>query len=445
MGRWPVAERTGPSPASRGALVRPRPLAADLRRLSDPDGAKSLATGTWDRIASVEPVVHAFVPEPDRRGRLMAAAAAAGGPWRGLPVGIKDIIRVDGLPTRAGSNVPEEEFTGPQASVVTRLLAAGAFVAGKTVTAEFAVAAPGPTVNPHDPGHTPGGSSSGSAAAVAAGMVPLALGTQTIASIIRPAAYCGVVGFRTTRGRVGMDGVVATSPSLDALGWFTTDVEGAALAAEKIVPDWRALPAAATLPRLGVPSDRFLAAASAEARHAFAKHLRALREAGYLVQHTSLFEDFDEISRRIFVVNRWELAAVHAGWFARHEARYRPETVAVIRQGQELDPDDYRSALAWLADFVVTITDASVAAGVDVWLAPSATGTAPYGLGSTGNSGMSVPFSLLGGPAISVPAGSDHRGLPWGLQCAGLPETDEYLLAAAGSIEAALAAYRTDA
>ncbi|MFT4163934.1 MAG: amidase [Microlunatus sp.] len=437
-----MAER-GPASASRNDLVRPRPLAADLRRLGEPDGAEKLATATCDRIAAVEPVVHAFVPEPDRRGRLMSSAAAAHGPWRGVSVGVKDIIRVDGLPTRAGSDLPETELAGSQASVVTRLLAVGALVAGKTATAEFAVAAPGPTANPHAPGHTPGGSSSGSAAAVAAGMVPLALGTQTIASIIRPAAYCGVVGFRATRDRVGLDGVVANSPSLDALGWFTADVESAALAAEMIVSDWRSV-AGASSPVFGVPSDRFLAEASAEARQVFADQLRTLREAGYQVRRTSLFDNFDEISRQIFVINRWELAAVHSGWFSRHEARYRPETATAIRQGQDLDPDDYQSARTWLTGFVGSVTETSAAGGVDVWLAPSATGTAPAGPSSTGNSVMSVPFSLLGGPAVSVPAGADHQGLPWGLQCAGLPGADEQLMAAAAEVETVIAARQTD-
>ncbi len=169
-----------------------------------------VAGNSCDRIESEDPQVHAFVAEPGRRARLLAAAAglaarSAGSerkpPLYGVVAGIKDVIRVDGLPTRAGSRLPAEILAGPQAPAVGRLLAAGALVAGKTVTAEFAVIAPGPTRNPRAPGHTPGGSSSGSAAAVAAGMVPLALGTQTIASVIRPAAFCGVAGFRPTYGR----------------------------------------------------------------------------------------------------------------------------------------------------------------------------------------------------------------------------------------------------
>ncbi|WP_374205528.1 amidase family protein [Streptomyces sioyaensis] len=171
-----------------------------------------------DRIDDVDPQVRAFVPEAGRRTRLLEAARkraaagaceAAGRPaLYGVPVGIKDIVHADGLPTRAGSALPPEVLGGPQATVVDRLCAAGALIAGKTVTAEFAVTAPGPTRNPHHLAHTPGGSSSGSAAAVAAGMVPLAIGTQTVGSMIRPAAYCGVVGFKPTYGRIPVAGVI---------------------------------------------------------------------------------------------------------------------------------------------------------------------------------------------------------------------------------------------
>ena len=154
-------------------------------------------TDIWDRIEEQDREIRAFVSESGRRDRL-AATIPKDGPLAGIAVGIKDVIRVDGLPTQAGSAVPADALAGPQAPLVDRLLDAGAIVAGKTVTAEFAVFAPGPTRNPRDLEHTPGGSSGGSAAAVAAGMVPLAIGTQTIGSVIRPAAYCGVFGFKPT-------------------------------------------------------------------------------------------------------------------------------------------------------------------------------------------------------------------------------------------------------
>ncbi len=399
---------------------------------------ESLVNEFCDRIDAVEPIVHAFVPEPDRRERIRADLGSARGSWRGVLVGVKDIIRVDGFPTRAGSTVPPADLAGRQASAVTRLLTAGAVVAGKTVTAEFAVAAPGPTTNPYDPAHTPGGSSSGSAAAVAAGMVPLALGTQTIGSIVRPAAYCGVVGFRGSHGRVAIDGILPYSPTLDTLGWFTADVASATLAARLLYTDWRADAVAASRPVLGVPSERFLTEASEPARAAFARHLRILADAGYEIRRTDVFSDFEEIAGGFFTINRWELANAHRGWFDRYEPRYRPATADAIRQGRGLDPAEYPEVMSWRTEFVRRIASVTNDDGIDVWVAPAATGTAPAGLESTGNPVMCVPFSLLGGPAVSVPGGFDERGLPWGLQCVGLPGYDEELLWAAAGIEAAI-------
>src|SRR5580704_17028032 len=251
-----------------------------------------VAAATCDRIEREDPQVHAFVAEPGRRARLLAAAAglatrSAGSERKpalyGVVAGIKDVIRVDGLPTRAGSRLPAETLAGPQAHAVDRLLAAGALVAGKTVTAEFAVIAPGPTRNPRAPGHTPGGSSSGSAAAVAAGMVPLALGTQTIASVIRPAAYCGVPGFRPTRGRISPDGVIPFAPSLDVVGCFAADAARLTRAAAVLCDDWR--PAANPgRPVLGIPAGRYLDRASPVALSAFAGHVAVLSAAGYVVR-----------------------------------------------------------------------------------------------------------------------------------------------------------------
>lgn len=218
-----------------GAAAAPAPGVAALERQ-----VERLCT----RIDRIDPVIRAFVPEPGRYERLAVEAhtlAARGGAGRlyGVPVGVKDVIHVAGLPTHAGSALPPGVLGGPEATLVTRVREAGALIAGKTVTAEFAVAAPGPTRNPRSLAHTPGGSSSGSAAAVAAGLVPLALGTQTIASVIRPAAYCGVVGFRPTYGRIPVDGVIAYAPSLDTPGFFTADVASARLAADVLVDGWR--------------------------------------------------------------------------------------------------------------------------------------------------------------------------------------------------------------
>ena len=167
-------------------------------------------------------------------------------------MGVKDIIRVDGFPTRAGSRLPPHLFAGPQAACVTALRRAGALVLGKTVTTEFAGFEPGPTANPHRPGHTPGGSSSGSAAAVAAGYCPLALGTQTIGSVIRPAAFCGIVGFKPSLGRIATAGLVDFSPAVDTVGIFTQDLAGMGSVAAVLCGEWRRR-TEADKPVLGVP------------------------------------------------------------------------------------------------------------------------------------------------------------------------------------------------
>ncbi|MFB7662850.1 amidase [Kitasatospora sp. NPDC056138] len=428
------------------------PVAAALRAGDSAPAAE--AERLCDRIDRTDPVVRAFTPEPGRRRRLAAEAHAVEArhrsrerpPLYGVPVGVKDVIQVDGLATHAGSVLPPGVLAGPQAEVVDRLRAAGALVAGKTVTAEFAIDAPGPTRNPHDPGHTPGGSSSGSAAAVAAGLVPLAIGTQTIGSVIRPAAYCGVVGFRPTYGRIPTDGVLANAPTLDTIGTFTTDVAGAALAAAVLCEGWSAGAEGASPgraegagpPVLGVPVGPYLDRAGPLARAAFAGQLDALRELGLVVREVALLSDFDDLVRTFRTVNGYELARVHAELFPRFSALYRPETAAAIRRGHEIDGVAYAAALQARSSWRRRIADTMAARAVDLWVAPAATGPAPLGLDSTGDAVMSLPWSHAGLPAITLPAGQAPGGLPLGLQLVGAESADERLLGWASRVETAL-------
>jgi Asp-tRNA(Asn)/Glu-tRNA(Gln) amidotransferase A subunit family amidase len=430
-------------------LTRLRSLSAELAALRSGElSATDAVARSCDRIEAVDELIRAFLPEPGRRERLAARVAtltadasppADRPPLYGVPVAVKDIVHVAGLPTRAGSRLPAEALAGPQAPVVDRLVEAGAVVVGKTVTAEFAVVAPGPTRNPRRPAHTPGGSSSGSAAAVAAGMVPLAVGTQTIGSVVRPAAYCGVTGYKPSHGRVPGAGVIANAPTFDTVGVFVATPLDLLPAAAVLLDDWRPPSAPPTEPPvLGVPDAAYLRHADAVALAHFERQLETLRRRGFAVRRTGFLADFDTVRADQFVINRFELARGHRAWFAAHAPLYRPETAAAIREGQPIEPAAYRAALRARAALRTRLAEATAEHGVDVWVAPAATGPAPRGLGSTGNPVMSLPWSHLGAPALSFPAGRFPDGLPAGLQCAGPVGGDEDLLPHAAAVAQAL-------
>jgi Asp-tRNA(Asn)/Glu-tRNA(Gln) amidotransferase A subunit family amidase len=403
-----------------------------------------------DRIAYADRELGSFVDEPGRAERVRAAHEALAVRWPdpahrpslyGVPLGVKDVFRADGLPTLAGSALPADVFAGPEATAVARLRGVGAVVAGKTVTAEFAYFAPGPTRNPHHPEHTPGGSSSGSAAAVAAGLVPLALGTQTVGSVVRPAAYCGCIGFKPTYGRIPCDGIVANAPTFDTVGFFAADPALTTTAAAALCDGWTP-PAPSGTPVLGVPTGPYLDQADLGACGEFAAQITALREAGYEVREVAALDDVAEVNRRQSVVNLVEFARGHDAWFDRYADRYRPQSAAAIREGRTIDATTYEAALDGVHAFRRTIPARMADAGIDVWVCPSATGPAPRGLDATGNPVMSVPWTQAGLPALSLPAGVVARepggqALPIGLQCVARPGADEQLLAwAPGFVDA---------
>jgi len=403
------------------------------------------AAATAALIASGDIEIRAFVPQPDRAGWLIAQAREADRKWPagpdrppllGVAVGVKDVIRVDGLPTAGGSRLPLAALAGPEASVVSRLRESGALIAGKTATAEFAMVAPGPTRNPRDLRHTPGGSSSGSAAAVAAGLVPLAIGTQTIASVIRPAAYCGVAGFRPTHGRIPADGVLPYAPTLDVVGCLAADEATLATAAAVLCDGWTE-PARGGEPTLGVPVGAYLERASRDALAAFAGQVQSLAVAGFPVREVPVLADMTAVERLIFVITRFEAAAVHASWFDRYGELYQAGTAEIIRAGQTIGRDEHAGALAGRAALASRLADASDHAGIDLWITPAATGPAPASLATTGDPVMSMPWSLAGLPAVSIPAGL-VGGLPVGLQCVGAAGADEQVLSWATTIAAAL-------
>ncbi len=398
------------------------------------------------RFAETEPQVLAFLPEPGRFERLRRDAAALEARFPepatrprlfGVPVGIKDIFHADGFPTTGGSRLPPEVLRGPQAESVTRLIEAGALILGKTVSTEFAYFAPGPTRNPRSSAgttHTPGGSSSGSAAAVAAGLAPLTLGTQTIGSILRPASFCGVVGFKPTYDRVSRAGVIPLSPSLDHVGWFAEDVAGVALAASVLIGDWRLEIEPGQKPVLGVPAGPYLERASSEMLAHFHAVCERLREAGYALKSVAILSDIAALCERHNLLMAGEAARVHADWYARFSDLYHLKTRELIERGRTVSDPVLAELRGSRPQLRQALAHAMAKHDVSVWVAPAAVGPAPEGLASTGDPVMNLPWTHAGLPALSLPAG-EIAGLPVGLQLVGHFGADEQLLAWAVEIE----------
>ncbi len=419
--------------------------------------AEALASGALDlfaylgelesRFAAREGEIHAFVPEPGRFDRLRREAEtllqhlpdpAHRPPLFGVPVGVKDIFHVQGFATRAGSALPPDALAGQEAAAVSRLKAAGALILGKTVTTEFASFAPGPTRNPANVAHTPGGSSSGSAAAVAAGFAPLTVGSQTIGSVARPASFCGVVGTKPTYDRVSRAGVIPVSTFLDHVGWFTVDVAGAHLVASLLCHDWRG-EVPHRPPVAGVPEGPYLERATAEGLDLFQAACEQLKAAGLEIKPVPLFADFDEIEARHRRLFDGEMARTHEAWFRRYENLYRPKTVEILMRGRRVRDEQLAADRAGRAAVRAELEAAMAQHEVDLWLSPSATGTAPLGIDATGDPIMNLPWTQAGVPTVTVPAGRGANDLPFGLQIAGRAGEDEALLAWARPIERELA------
>lgn len=398
-----------------------------------------------DRVDALEPEILSLLPEEGRAERLRAVAEAlqrrlAGSDspaLLGAVVGIKDIFHVDGFPTRAGSTLPPEALGGRQASVVSGLVEKGTVVLGKTVSTEFAYFAPGPTRNPRNPAHTPGGSSSGSAAAVAAGLCDFALGSQTIGSVIRPASFCGIVGFKPTFGRVPIDGVIPLAPSLDHVGWFTPDLASARLVATHLVESWRDV-APAEPSRLAIPAGPYMSRAGDTARHHVDLAIAAFSTAGLRIQTVAVMTDFDDIQARHQLILSAEAALVHQEWFKRYGERYHERTARLIEDGQKVEESDLVEARRGQGRLRDQLQAAMDRAKVDLWVAPSTIGPAPRGLGNTGDPVMNLPWTQAGMPALTLPIGVDADGLPLGLQVVGRAGDDERLLAWAAGLEALL-------
>ncbi|MEO8484880.1 MAG: amidase [Betaproteobacteria bacterium] len=402
---------------------------------------RALVEALFARIDATEPAVHAWV-HLDRAlalaeaDRLDAVPIEARGAAFGLPLGVKDIIDTEAMPTALGSIVGANRRPATDATCVARWRAADGIVLGKTVTTEFAFMHPGPTANPWNARHSPGGSSSGSAAAVAAGQVPAAIGTQTNGSVIRPAAYCGVVGFKPTLDRLSFHGVGVFSPTFDTLGTFTRSVADAAIVAHALAPSIaRDVAVRARPPRLAVLS-RFPWNASIDDDDAIDAAVEALRSAGAEVVPVAYPDALDPVRD----VQRTIMLAEGARALAALQARDRERLSATLNDaldaGRAVGADvlvrDYAArramiagATAWLAPF-------------DALVAPPAPGPAPAGLDTTGDPSCCTFASLLGFPALTLPIARSPHGMPLGMQLVALAGDDDLLLGVAQWCEAAL-------
>ena len=334
------------------------------------------------------------------------------GPLHGVPVGVKDIFDVAGMPTTGGARAFAHTRPTADAAAVARIRAAGAIVLGKTVTTEFAYRDPAPTRNPWNHGHTPGGSSAGSAAAVAARMAPLALGSQTVGSVLRPAAYCGVVGFKGAHGLVPVGGVIPLAWSLDHVGVLTRSGAVAALAmsvlAARDLEPW-----ALSAPRLALAPELLARATPEVAAHVEAV-ADAFARAGATVSKVDLPPSFHELSAAGLTVLEAEAAAYHQRWFAGHADEYSPEMRSLVQAGLGLPATAYvaanRQRLAFRDDVMPLLS------AHDALLGPTAPAPAPSGLGSTGDGSLCAPWSNAGVPAITLPSGLSSSGLPHAIQ-----------------------------
>ncbi len=407
-----------------------------------------LVDACLDRIHALDGRLSAwaYVDDAGARAtaRVLEAEATDGrirGPLHGVPVAIKDIIHVAGMPTTAGARAWAHSRPTGDAPVVSRLRAAGAVILGKTHTTEFAYRDPAPTRNPWNLGHTPGGSSAGSGAAVAARMVPLALGTQTVGSVLRPAAYCGVVGFKATHGLTPTEDVVPLAWSLDHVGVLTRSVDDAALglgvlARRELTAAPRGAPTIAMAPQL---LERAQPETAAHVRAAAAAFVRAGARIVEVVLPAS-FAHLHEMGLRVLEA---ETATYHAADFARHAAEYGPGIRAAIEAGLRQSAVEYVRANRARLEFreaVMPLLEAH-----DALLSPTAPGTAPAGLASTGDAWFCAPWSSAGVPAISLPSGLAPSGLPHAVQLVGAAGRETPLLGTAAWCEAVLAFIATPA
>jgi len=369
-----------------------------------------------DRIRGLDPSIHAWV-------QVLPQRPTGDGPLSEIPFAAKDIMETRGLSTEYGSPIYKGRIGTADATVVRELRQRGAVLLGKTHTTAFAYRTPAPTRNPRNLDHTPGGSSSGSAAAVAAGMVPFALGTQTRGSILRPASYCGVTGFKPSYGLVSTDNVLPFAKSLDTIGFFThTPADMIAL--------WAAMGHSAGTAEafvLGVPEP--MPAVEPAMAAALQNAIAALRRAGVSTRTIDIADMLTTLDAAAIDVMFYEGARVHEQRYKEHGARLQ-DMADLVEKGLQMPVQRYDEARRRIAESRARFTEMYKA--TPVMLAPAATGPAPAGLATTGDPRMNAPWTALGTPAISIPM--PVAGLPLGLQLTADRGQDARVLRAAARV-----------
>ncbi len=420
----------------------------DPSRLTATEARARIAAGTLSalalteaclaRIAVREPEVHAWAHVADTSAvRTAAGRDGPGerGPLHGLPIGIKDVIQTRDMPTRHNSALYDETDPTPDASCVALLRAAGAVILGKTETVEFAATGRvAPTRNPADLRCTPGGSSSGSATAVADFHVPLALGTQTGGSIIRPAAYCGVYGVKPTWGLVSREGAKTFAPSLDTIGWFARSAEDLGLLYDVLDPE-PAGEADALSPgaaRIAVCRTAVWDQAEAATRDAMDEAILRLMAAGAEVVELTLPPMFDDALATQGVIMKGEARASFLAEHRLHGEALHPSLAGYVENAEGISRGGLRDAYDRAAAMRVAFDE--IAAQFDAVLTPSVTGEAPEGLVSTGSYVFNALWSLIHTPCVNVPGLTGPNGRPVGLTLAGLRFADRRVLAAAAML-----------
>ena len=403
--------------------------------------ATEIINACFDRLESRESEVGAWQYRLSREAYLQHYRAQQSfyqqSLLKGLPVGIKDVFDTADMPTEMGSVIHKGRQPAEDASCVTHIRQAGGIILGKTVTTEFAFFQPGKTANPRNLQRTPGGSSSGSAAAVADGMVPLALGSQTAASVIRPAAYCGAVGYVGSRGEFSLRGAQPLAQSLDSLGLFARSAADIALLRSLLLLQPQTQLQTQRAPRILLCPGEVIGDTDAAMHHALQQAAQRLAAAGAEVTEISNAGYLHDLVAHHATIMGYEVCRNLAAE-ALHAQDLSTPLAQLMENGRRIPYHDYIAALTAADQACHTLWPADAA--YDVVLTPAAPGAAPLGLAATGAPHMSRPWQAMGLPVINLPGMYDDQGLPLGLQLAGRRHADDQLLQIAAWAETALSA-----